>query len=416
MCPVPPGRVAAHPDPVTAPRSHWDVVVAGAGPAGLSVAAACAARGMGVVVVAPHLRPWPQTYGMWADELDAVSATLLGGPASRTPPLGRRYPVTVVRTTAGERDIGRGYARLHNDVVHGLLLDQLRAGGGETRRGSVAAVHQDAAGQVVTLADGTTLTGRTVVDARGGGPGSAQQRAWGEQVTGDLAGLVPDGGALLMDWAALREDGVAQPPAFLYGMALDDGTTLLEATSLAARPPVALPHLRDRLHRLVADAGLRIVDRPERVAIPLDAAVRRSAGVPVGAAAGLVHPATGYSVAASLRAGGTVADALLAGADAAAVRALVRGARQRASLGLLGLGREVLLELDEAETDTFFQTFFSLPESAWVAYLDVGSAPTSIAAAMLRVARALPPAARRTLVSTAVRTVLRATPAGPVRG
>ncbi|MCZ2820729.1 lycopene cyclase family protein [Modestobacter sp. VKM Ac-2977] len=407
-----------------APDQRWDVVVAGAGPAGLSVAAACAARGLGVVVVAPHLRPWHQTYGMWADELDAVSTALLGDTARTEgpPPLGRRYPVTVVRTTAGSQDIGRSYARLHNDVVHGLLLGQLRAGGGATRTGSVAAVHQDPAGQVVTLADGTTLTGGMVIDARGGGPGSAHQRAWGERVTGDLGGLVPDGGALLMDWAVLREDGAAQPPAFLYGMGLDDGTTLLEATSLAARPPVPLPHLRDRLHRLIAEAGLRIADRPERVAIPLDAAVRRSDGVPVGAAAGLVHPATGYSVATSLRAGSTIADAVLAGADAAAVRALVRSARQRATLGLLGLGREVLVGLDEAETDAFFQAFFSLPEQAWVAYLDVGSAPTSIAATMLRVARALPPPARRRLVATVVRVALprlpsrRATPLGPVRG
>jgi len=133
----------------------------------------------------------------------------------------------------------------------------------------------------------------------------------------------------------------------------------------------------------------------------------------VGAAAGLVHPATGYSVAASLRAGGTVADALLAGADAAAVRALVRSARQRATLGLLGLGREVLIGLDEAQTDTFFSTFFALPERAWAGYLDTTAVPTSIAATMLRVARALPAPGRRTLAAAVPRALWRLTGAGP---
>ena len=388
----------------------WDVVVAGAGPAGLAVAAACATRGLEVALVAPHLRPWHQTYSLWADELDAATTALLGPGSGAV--LGSRYPVTVVRTGGGRRDLGRGYARLHNDVVHGLLLDQLATGGGVTVPGTVTSVREDDGAWTATLADGTTLTAGLVVDARGGGPGSAQQRAWGERVTGDVGDLVPPGSALFMDWTTLRDPATPQPPVFLYGMALDDGSTLLEATSLAARPPVPLPHLRDRLHRLMSEAGLRTAGEPERVAIPLDAAVRRGAGVPVGAAAGLVHPATGYSVATSLQTGGAVADAVLAGADAADVRALVRGARRRATLGLFALGREVLLGLDEEQTDTFFSTFFTLPPSAWNAYLDTGSAPSAVAATMLRVARALPPAGRRSLARGVVRAARPRRPAG----
>ena len=387
--------------PTTSSRERWDVLVAGAGPAGLAVAAACATRGLRVALVAPHLRPWHQTYCLWADELDAATTALLG-PAGG-PDLGHRYPATVVRTGAGQRDLGRGYARLHNDVVHGLLLDQLATGGGVTVTGAVTSVLEDGGRQHVTLADGTTLTAGLVVDARGGGPGSAQQRAWGERVTGDVGHLVPPGSALFMDWVTLRDPAVPQPPVFLYGMALDDGSTLLEATSLAARPPVPLPHLRDRLHRLMAEAGLRTAEDPEKVAIPLDAAVRRGVGVPVGAAAGLVHPATGYSVATSLQIGGAVADAVLAGADAAAVRALVRSTRRRATLGLFALGREVLLGMDEGQTDVFFSTFFTLPPSAWNAYLDTGSPPSAVAATMLRVARALPPSGRRSLAAGVAR-------------
>lgn len=377
---------------------RWDVVVAGAGPAGLAVAAACASRGLSVVVVAPAVRPWSHTYGLWADELTAAEAALLDGT-----PAGTRYPTTLVRTGAGAHDVGRAYARLDNALVHAALLDRVAA----VRTGSVEEIR---AGRTVVLADGDELTGAVVVDARGGGPGTAQQRAWGVRVEGPVPDVVPDGGALLMDWAALRDPADPQPPAFLYGMGLDDGTVLLEATSLAARPPVPLPRLRDRLHAYLAERGLRTVGDPEKVAIPLDVPASRAGGVSVGAAAGLVHPATGYSVATSLRLGPVVADAVVRGAGPAELQALVRPRRRRTTLALLGLGREVLLGLDEPETDAFFTAFFTLPQRAWAAYLDVGSSPTVVAAAMLRVAAVLPPSGRRTLLAGVARSLRRQTP------
>ncbi len=365
-----------------------DVVVAGAGPAGLSAAAACAAAGLRTVLVAPSLRPWPATYSLWADELDAAAGPLGLDPARA----GARYSPTVVRTAAGgERRLARDYARLRNDVVHAALLDRLAAHGGEVVTGRVAAVLD---GGTAVLADGTRLTARTVLDARGGGPGTAQQRAWGEVVEGPVPDLVPPGGALLMDWAALADP--ALPPAFLYGLPLDDGTVLLEATSLAARPPLPLEGLRDRLAALLAAHGLRPAGDAERVAIPLDGAARPGgAATRLGVAAGLLHPATGYSVAASLRLGPRVAAAVAGGRDPHPV---VRAARPRTTAALLGLGLEVLLPLDTAGTDAFFAAFFTLPERAWAAYLDVGSRPSAVAGSMARVFAALTPAQRARLL------------------
>ena len=365
-----------------------DVVVAGSGPAGLSAAAACAAAGLRTVLVAPSLRPWPATYSLWADEFDAAAGPLGLDPARAA----ARYAPTVVRTAAGgERRLARDYARLRNDVVHAALLDRFAAHGGEVVTGRVAAV---ADGGTAVLADGTRLAARAVLDARGSGPGTARQRAWGEVVEGPVPDLVPPGGALLMDWAALADP--ALPPAFLYGFALDDGTVLLEATSLAARPPVPLEDLRDRLATLLAARGLRPAGDPERVSIPLDGAARPTGpATRLGAAAGLLNPATGYSVAASLRLGPEVAAALAAGRDPHPV---VRAARPRTTAALLGLGLEVLLPLDTAGTDAFFAAFFTLPERAWRAYLDVGSSPSAVAGAMARVFAALPPAQRARLL------------------
>ncbi|WP_369254803.1 lycopene cyclase family protein [Geodermatophilus amargosae] len=374
----------------------YDVVVAGAGPAGLSAAAACAAAGLRTALVAPSVRPWAPTYCLWADQLDAAAGPLgLDADAAAA-----RYAPTVVRTAAGgERRLERGYARLRNDVVHAALLDRFRAHGGEVRTGRVTGLLGDGGREVAVLAGGGRLAARAVLDARGGGPGTAQQRAWGEVVAGPVPDLVPPGGALLMDWTALADP--AAVPAFLYGLPLDDGTVLLEATSLAARPPVPLADLRARLTALLDAYGLRLAGEPERVAIPLDAPRRATGpGTALGAAAGLVHPATGYSVASSLRLGPRVAAALAAGGDP---RAVLRAARPRTTAGLLGLGLEVLLPLDTAGTDAFFAAFFTLPERAWAGYLDVGSPPSAVAAAMARVFTALPGAQRARLLRTVAR-------------
>ncbi|WP_176449905.1 lycopene cyclase family protein [Geodermatophilus saharensis] len=380
------------------PPAELDVLVAGSGPAGLSAAAGCAAAGLRTALVAPSLRVWPATYCLWADELDAAAGPLGLDPAAAA----ARYSPTVVRTAAGgERRLARGYARLRNDVVHAAVLDRFRTSGGTVVTDRVTAV----SGRTVVLAGGERLTARVVLDARGSGPGTAQQRAWGEVVAGPVPDLVPPGGALLMDWTALAAPGA--PPAFLYGLPLDDGTVLLEATSLAARPPLPLPGLRDRLAALLAAYGLRPAGEAERVAIPLDGASRAAGtGTRLGAAAGLVHPATGYSVASSLRLGPQVAAALAEGRDPHVV---VRAARPRTTAALLALGREVLLPLDAAATDAFFAAFFTLPDRAWSAYLDVGSPPPAVAAAMARVFAALSPAQRARLLGGVARGALRLT-------
>jgi hypothetical protein len=50
-----------------------DVVIAGAGPAGIATAARIASQGRTVVVVDPNpLQHWPNNYGVWSDEFIAM--------------------------------------------------------------------------------------------------------------------------------------------------------------------------------------------------------------------------------------------------------------------------------------------------------------------------------------------------------
>ncbi|KQS66910.1 lycopene cyclase family protein [Modestobacter sp. Leaf380] len=375
----------------------------GAGPAGLATAVACAARGLTTTVLAPSSRPWTPTYGAWADELEPALDRLgvVPGDAARV------YDATVVRTRrAGEQRLGRRYARLREGVLHAELTRRAEELGVVRETGSARGVDADGDPATVWLADGRRLTARVVVDARGSLPGTAQQRAWGELVAGPAEELVPAGTALLMDWSALRGDD-ERVPLFLYGLPREDGTTLLEATSLAARPPVSLERLRLALHRVLDRAGLRVVGEPERVAIALDAPARsHSDAVPVGAAAGMVHPATGYSVASSLALAPVVAAALASG-GLDAVRRAVRTPRRRATAALLAAGREALLPLDAGATDDFFAGFFALPEDAWAAYLSTDSGPGAVAAAMARSFTGAAPAMRLHLVASTVSTATR---------
>lgn len=50
-----------------------DVAIAGAGPAGIATAARIAKAGLSVVVVDPApLQHWPNNYGVWCDEFEAM--------------------------------------------------------------------------------------------------------------------------------------------------------------------------------------------------------------------------------------------------------------------------------------------------------------------------------------------------------
>ncbi len=109
-----------------------------------------------------------------------------------------------------------------------------------------------------------------------------------------------------------------------------------------------------------------------------------------GAAAALVHPATGYSVAASLRAAGLLADAIASGGGAgAAWRTLWPRHRIRARQ-LESFGLERVLTMDQATLRSFFQVFFSLPADDVAAYLSGNADPGRVAAVMWRTFVAAP--------------------------
>ena len=387
-----------------------EVLVVGGGPAGRALAAECAARGLTTTLVdpAPHA-PWRATHGAWLDEL----------PADLPPPAATARG-RVVAVTSHELD--RTYAVLDVPALRDHLDARLAAAGVRIVTGRVVGVAPG--GRAVLLADGTRLDADVLVDAGGhraplshhgdrrrpphsdeadscaphadllaSGPGdrasrqrgrgepetlsggrhsrvAAEQTAYGVVVDAATAApLVGPGEALFMDWRP--DHGEPGWPTFLYAIPLGGDAVLLEETSLARRPGLPLPVLRRRLEARLARHGITAPPdaRVERVRFPVDRPRHATPGVlGFGAAAPLMHPATGFSVADALRLAPVVAEALATGGLPAAQRR-IWPARALAVHRLRRIGLEALLRMPPETVPSFFETFFALPERHRRAYL-----------------------------------------------
>lgn len=336
-----------------------DLLIVGAGPAGLALGAAAKTHGLRVLVVDPRPdRPWTNNYGVWLDELDALG---LGGV------LRRSWPQSRVCLDADRSVLlPRAYGQVDADALRARLACPIR-------QGEAMALEANA----VRLADGTVLNAKVVVDASGhgspfvrrrGGRSPGVQRAWGATLRVD-GHPWPLDEMRLMDFTAAP--GAEGDPSFLYVMPYGPDRVFVEETSLVGRPPVAFEVLEARLQARLHGLGVevRAVGEVERCHIPM--------GVPLpdldqpvlafGGAASMVHPATGYMLTSVLRQAEVVATALAAEPTAAAGWAALWPRERRRVWTILTYGMEVLLTLDQAQIQRFFAGFFEADD--WAAFL-----------------------------------------------
>ncbi|GGL01456.1 lycopene cyclase family protein [Nocardia jinanensis] len=351
------------------PSVSADIAVCGLGPAGRALAHRCLARGMTVLAVDPNpQRRWRATYAAWSDELPAwLDSSVIAAGAAEPRAHGLR-----------EHIITRPYSVLDT----ALLQQSLDLTGATVVPGRAVSLDR----HTVTLDSGRTLRAHRVVDARGlrHRPGRAEQTAFGLMLA---AGSTPEP-SLFMDW---RPDNGAEsgtPPSFLYAVPLGNDTVLYEETCLVGAPALAPRELARRLHHRLQARGITPVgDEPvERVRFPV-AGGRPGAGR-FGAAGGYLHPATGYSVAASLSAADTVA----AGGSGWTVAARTVHRLRRAGL-------RALLALPPAEIPRFFDAFFDLDIELQRAYLSRRDDPIATLTAMSELFFALPGGVRARLAA-----------------
>jgi lycopene cyclase-like protein len=361
-----------------------DVLVVGAGPAGLLMAAELAEQGLQVMGLSPTdpAAPWPNTYGIWCDELDALGLT---------PMLGHRWSDCVMYAGAARRTLHRDYGLLDKTKLQTHLRDRAQRQSVAWRMDAATHLVHDGDVSRVTTATGACLTARLVVDASGHSPifvqrpplaNIAYQAAYGIVGRFSKPPIQPQQ-FVFMDYRSdhLTADERAQPPTFLYAMDLGDDVYFVEETSLAHCPAIAFEELERRLHKRLAAHGVTVTDihHVERCLFPMNLPLP-SFNQPVvgfGGAASMVHPASGYLVGSMLRRGPALAEAIaqeLRGVSTplqvaqTAWQALWPPERVR-KYYLYRFGLTNLLAFDETQLHHFFAAFFQLNQAQWSGFL-----------------------------------------------
>lgn len=451
------GGAAAPQRPDASGPTVADVLVLGGGPAGRALAAACAEAGLRTALADPAPeRAWTATYCAWPEELpphlpattiatrpEAV-AVLPGGGTRALGPYAvldtaglrahldaRLAGVTVLPGRAAADDVrpdGHRYrVRLHVPGDRGGRIDgessgtddDGTSGGSSSGKGSSGTGSSDTGSSDTAPRNDATrvVDAALVVDATGapsrlrpGPAGGTEQTAWGVVVDERAAApMVRPGEAVFMDW---RSPGPHRPgwtdwPTFLYAVPYGDGTVLLEETSLARRPGLPLPELRDRLTARLAAAGVTVPDGApvERVRFPVDTPRGPRHPVGFGAATPLVHPATGFSVAPALGLAPRLAAELARylphdpATATTAARRLLWPRSARAVHRLRRHGLRTVLEMPPDLVPDFFDAFFAGRSGR--AFLTGRDDLTGTLAGMAGVFRAAPPAVRTRMLRSA---------------
>lgn len=385
-----------------------DVLVVGAGPAGRSAASACADTGLDVALVDPNpRRGWPHIYAAWCDELP--------------PSIPDAALASVMRAVRSHGTSWHTWQRAYAVMDNANLWEHLNHSEVQEITGRVASAEHGPIGSTVTLKDGRRIATAAVVDASGaarvlsgGRPARTpiEQTAVGVLLTDrELPTFEHTKTGVFMDWRPAPNSSGGWP-TFRYAVRTSPGRVLVEETSLARRPALPLAVLRRRLAARLAAQGIDVEARvaEERVRFPVDDPLPRSGRViPFGAAAGMVHPATGFSIANSLRRAPWLAAAINAGlgrgpAEAArAAWAMLWPASDVSTHVLRRRALHAMLTLPPALVPEMFETFFRIRPEHRSAFLAAEADPASTATAMSSLFRHAPAGVRRRLAWGGIR-------------
>lgn len=373
-----------------------DLIVIGCGPAGLALAAESAKLGLKVGLVGPDL-PFTNNYGVWEEEFKALG---LEGCIEQV------WRDTVVYIDDDNPIfIGRPYGRVSRHLLHEELVKRCFESGVSYLSAKVERIMEGHDGHsLVACERDITIPCRLATVASGaasgkllqyevGGPRVCVQTAFGVEVEVESSPYDPNI-MVFMDYRDYSKQNFDSPeakyPTFLYAMPMSPTRIFFEETCLASIDAMPFDLLKKKLMARLQTMGVRIIKTYEEEwsYIPVGGSLPNTEqrNLAFGAAASMVHPATGYSVVRSLseapKYASAIANIIKRGSSKSAIL-LQRNVqnismqawntlwpqerkRQRAFF-LFGLA--LIVQLDIEGTRTFFRTFFQLPKWMWEGFL-----------------------------------------------
>nr|AUE44518.1 lycopene epsilon-cyclase [Grateloupia catenata] len=379
-----------HPSSKTA---LYDVLVIGAGPAGLSLSSALGHRQLTVACADPHLhKPWPNHYGVWEDEFQKVG---LHDCATA------RYDKTTIYAGHKKIVLDRPYIRVDRVKLKQRFVDRCDDAHVTMIPSRVTDVqHRCHQWSVVDFDDeNVKIRARVVIDCTGhalqftnASEKDGYEEPWAQAAYGIEAVVnrhpFETDEMLLMDFRddhAIGEmrEASDRRPTFLYVFPSGERRGFFEETSVIAPTAVGFEELKKRLEKRLEHSGIVIerVIEEEFSLIPMGGSLpNRGRVVGFGGAAGLVHPATGYMVGRTVKLAEELAETIgrgleEIGEDGDVWRVAQMGWEVTWNVGMLRqrdflkFGAELLGSLGMRESCAFFDAFFKLPADLWVRFL-----------------------------------------------
>ncbi|KAJ8766691.1 hypothetical protein K2173_004515 [Erythroxylum novogranatense] len=323
-----------------------DLVVIGCGPAILALAAESAKLGLKVGLIGPDL-PFTNNYGVWEDEFKDLGL-------ERCIEHVWRDTIVYLDERSDPILVGRAYGRVSRQLLHEELLSRCVESGVLYRSSKVDRIFEANDGHsVVACEDGVSVPCRLVTVASGAASGKLlQYEVGGPRVSVQTA----------------------------YGV---DISKILSC--LASKDAMAFDLLKRKLMSRLETMGVKLLKiyEEEWSYIPVGGSLPNTEqkNLAFGAAATMVHPATGYSVVRSLSEAPNYASVIakiLKGNHSKDELTYERNKKCQRSFFLFGLA--LILQLDIDGIRTFFRTFFRLPN--WMSQGFLGSTLSSADLAM----------------------------------
>ena len=296
-----------------------DVLVLGAGPAGMAIASALGKEKLEVEVLSPNGpdEPWPNTYGIWGKEVDQLGLQDL---------LEHRWKNTVsffghgsleehhYENKATEHSLD--YGLFDKKKLHSYWLNECNKSLIKWHEGFAEKINFQKQKSTVTTSDGKTYSARLVVDATGYDPVFLKLKSCGPLAVQTCYGIVGSfskpplkkGQFVLMDYRNdhLNEEQKKEPPTFLYAMDMGNGKYFLEETSLGLVNPLTMEDLKERLEKRLSYRNISITSMQHEelgLFLPMNMPIPdfKQQVLGYGGAASMVHPASGYLIGNVLR-------------------------------------------------------------------------------------------------------------------